>query len=133
MPYKPTGRPRGRPSKNPIEAAKRKVAIEQSVAKRLHNAQFVAEVFNVTDAEALAFRPKDLFPRLVLVAIKAGDHQELRALARDWAPYEHARVTEHQLTPEEIRQLGNMARSEASRRGYDLTDTPGPAEGTMPN
>ena len=113
---KPTGRPNGRPRKvigAPIVSPRTPVTRDTR--------DFAVVFGELTEAQIDALLPRDLFRLLVKVAIAAKDDKMLHVLVRDWAPYEHARKTEGpQLTAEEVRRLGEMARTEAIRRGVRL-------------
>ena len=112
---KPTGRPRGRPPKiKPDIEAER-----PAVASRRRNIAAMVQVFGAMTAEEIeTLLPRDIFRLLVKMSIIAKDDKMLHTLARDWAPYEHARKSETvTFTPEEVRRLADAARLEASRRG----------------
>jgi len=127
MVTKPTGRPRGRPKGAPNKTTKKRIRLSRWRGARSGFA-------TLTEEQILALVPREAFRLLLQHYVRVHDLDKIREVAKDWAPYEHARKTDQQpLTPEEIRQLGNLARSEASRRGYDLKDAPGPADGIMPN
>jgi hypothetical protein len=112
--YKPNGRPRGRPPK--LETKQR------TVSATLDNAPHMAEVFALTDEQIDATPAHGLLRMLIKVAIKARDSKTLQALALGLLPYEMARKTEANMTPEEIKHVIDMAQAEVARRGYDLTN-----------
>lgn len=116
MTYKPTGRPMGRPRKD----APTKEAILKTAPPP--NAAHMAEVFALTDEQIDAIPAHGLLRMLIKVAIKAGDAKTLQALALGLLPYEMARKTEANMTPEEIKHVIDMAQAEVARRGYDLTN-----------
>ena len=118
---KPTGRPPGRP-KGPGKS--RTAAIKQRVAVDLGLAE--DQIANAT--------PFDAFKWLLASALRMGDVDRAREVARDWAPYLQAKaVAPLLLTEDDIRRIAAFARSEASRRGYDIETPAEPAAGTMPN
>lgn len=102
---------------------------------KLKHTHYMKRYFGpMTDAEIKKLKPLELFAGLAFIAVKCRDYVMLREVAKDWAPYEHARKNENvNLTPEEVRRIANLARIEAYRRGVDLGDTPGPSEGAVPN
>jgi hypothetical protein len=86
-------------------------------ASRRH-AAVMKKIFALSDQDIDALLPRDIFRMLAKVAMKVNDERMLMQIARDWAPYEHARKNETvTFTPEEIRRLADAARTEASRRG----------------
>lgn len=123
MPYKPTGKPRGRPPKDKVASQEAKAAKERIIGATLRNAPHMGRVFaGLTDEQIDAMPAHELMRRLARVAIRAKDDRMLLTVAQTLLPYELARKTDASLTPEEIRHAIDVARSETARRGYDLTN-----------
>lgn len=120
------GRPRG--SRNSLQTMKPKDV-------RLRHSKYMLKYFgHMTDAEIKKLKPLDLFAGLVFIAVKTRDHLMLREVAKDWAPYEHARKSDAvPLTPDEVIRIVNTARAEAVKRGLDPDVTVGSPLGTKPN
>lgn len=92
-------------------------------AKLRHSKYLKAYFGHLTDAEIKKLKPLELFAGLAFIAVKTRDHVMLREVAKDWAPYEHARKNENvNIGPEELRRIADLARSEATKRGIDPDD-----------
>jgi hypothetical protein len=91
-------------------------------------------LFGLTEAEIQALLPRDVFRLAMHHAVRQGDLKLARDAARDWAPYEHARVgSQTMLTPEELVRLAQLARAELKRRGMIIDRPADPARGTAPS
>lgn len=102
---------------------------------KLKHTHYMKRYFGpMTDAEIKKLKPLELFAGLAFIAVKCRDYVMLREVAKDWAPYEHARKNENvNLTPEEIRKLADLARVEAAKRGLDPDDVRFAPGGTRQN
>lgn len=132
---KPTGRPRGRPRKIIVDRAAptERQSVPMVRASRRH-AGAMKKIFGLTPEEMDKLLPRDIFRMLAKVAMMVHDEKMLMQIARDWGPYEHARKSEGpQLTPEEIRRLGEIARSEAARRGLVVPPLDRSTDRALPN
>jgi hypothetical protein len=116
------GRPKGSRTKKNVERDERIEAAKPHAFE------------GMSDHDISRMLPRDIFRRLAHFAARSGDMKLASDIAKMWAPYEHATRSENvHLTPEELRNAANLARSEAARRGYDVEDTPGPAAGALPH
>lgn len=147
---KPTGRPRGRPPKSDAlktVLSQLRPAISKEARTRAEAAAETAKIqaderatkqadiwASIQSDQVDKMLPMDIFRFLAKLAFAAKDEDQLHKVARDWGPYEHAKKTDGPiLTPDELRILGNLARAETSRRGYDGPAAPGHSEGAFPN
>jgi len=126
MPYKPTGKPPGRP-RGAVATKPRKLRAVPATGRR--------EDLGLTAEQIAAATPADAFRALLQHALRIGDLDLARSVARDWAPYVHPRVPMAvEITPEMLRAFAELARAEAKRRGYDLTkDAAAPPANAKPN
>lgn len=117
MPYKPTGRPPGRP----------RGATSIRSPDKAHKVLAGKPDLGLTADQINAAGPLDALHALMRHALRMGDMDRARAAARDLAPYMHAKAQPPlEVTLEQLHQIGELARAEAVRRGYDL-DAPDPA------
>jgi hypothetical protein len=121
------GRPKGARNTMHTVATKRDA--------RLRHSKYMLKYFgHLTDAEIKKLKPLELFAGLAFIAVKTRDHMMLREVAKDWAPYEHARKNENvNIGPEELRRIADLARSEAAKRGIDPDDPRFAPGGTGPH
>ena len=160
---KPTGRPRGRPRKDGLPpmpkpkpprniGGRPRLAIDPQIVQRAAsigcNPGEIAAVCNVSE-RTFTDRMKDT-PALA-EAYSHGQREGRATLRRlQWQSAVKGNVTMQiwlgknmlgqtdkqeltTLTPEEIRRVADMARTEASRRGLSLDDADRPSAGTLPH
>ncbi|MDR3534010.1 MAG: hypothetical protein P4L90_26020 [Rhodopila sp.] len=108
-----SGRKPGSKNKTTLEKARRIIA----------GVELAAKIDNLTEEQIQALTPRDVFRLLLQEYVRKKDWGKAQEVAKDWAPYEHAKRSETlNLTPEEVRRIADTARSEAARRGISVED-----------
>lgn len=116
------GRQKGTPNKAKVE---REAKLAESRERILAT---------LTPEQIAAMSPLDVMLQAMQIEAQTGEWRTAAALAKEAAPYLHAKKTEAPaLTPEELMRFADLARSEAARRGYDDARATRPPEGSLPN
>jgi hypothetical protein len=106
----------------------------EEIARRKVEAGEAEALFGLTEAEIQALLPRDILRLAAHHAVRVGDLKLAREIAKDWAPYEHARKSETvTITPEDLKRVADTARREAARRGLDVELARLPVAGAVPN
>lgn len=132
--------PRGgaRPNSGPKKGWKALAKAADKEAQALGTALKVTKeaqpLFGLTEDQIKTLLPKDLFRLSMQHYVRIGNEVMAFRRAVEWAPYEHARrANDGNMTPQELKQIAEHARSEAANRGFDVEIAGSHPAGALPN
>jgi hypothetical protein len=100
----------------------------------LRDAAQADEHLSLTEEEIQAITPSRAFQVLLQHAVRTRNIPLWKEVARDWAPYMHAKANDtFGLTLEDLKRVADFARSEATQRGMGITPHERATGGALPN